>query len=562
MPPRSKKAASRQPDSVKHQSWISANWHWVVLGVILMATAAVRIRLLSAPLERDEGEFAYMGQLMLHGIAPYKIAYNMKLPGIYAAYALVMAVFGQTIIGIHLGLLLVNATSTVLTFLLGRRLIDRLAGVVAAGVYALTSLMPGTNGTSAHATQFVVPFVLGGCLLLLRAAETRRLRTSFLSGLLFGIAILMKQQAAPFAVFAFLYMAWNCIRTRPGDRRGMVQNLGLLSLGVITPFGLTCAALYKAGVFGTFWFWTFQYARQYVSEQPLAEGIKHLQRSMGRITTPDLWIWLVAAVGAIVIWFDGKSKKNRAFLIGFTVFAFAAVCPGLFFRFHYFIVFLPAVGLMTGLTVSWATRIISGRTSLIPLRAIPSVLILLAFCGAISNSWGFFVTQTVDENCAQMYAYNPFPQAIEIAKYIKAHSNRNDLVAVVGSEPEILFYSQRRTATGFLYMYGLVEHQRYAAVMQRQMIREIEQARPRYMVFVNMDLSWLRQPGADVSVYKWAGKYIPAHYRPVGLVDIPESGITSYYWGSDALVYRPESPQFVYVLERTPDKKAVGGGHQ
>ncbi len=39
---------------------------------------------------------------MLQGIAPYKLAYNMKFPGTYAAYAAMMSIFGQTIIGINL----------------------------------------------------------------------------------------------------------------------------------------------------------------------------------------------------------------------------------------------------------------------------------------------------------------------------------------------------------------------------------------------------------------------------------------------------------------------------
>ena len=84
------------------------------LAVLLLAVLAVifiRIRLLTIPLERDEGEFAYGGQLMLQGIPPYKLFYNMKFPGIYAAYALIMALFGQTPAGIHFGLLLVNLAS-------------------------------------------------------------------------------------------------------------------------------------------------------------------------------------------------------------------------------------------------------------------------------------------------------------------------------------------------------------------------------------------------------------------------------------------------------------------
>ena len=76
---------------------------WLAVLLVLVATAAVRARLLSIPLERDEGEYAYIGQLMLQGIPPYQLAANMKLPGTYAAYALLMKVLGETIFGIHLG---------------------------------------------------------------------------------------------------------------------------------------------------------------------------------------------------------------------------------------------------------------------------------------------------------------------------------------------------------------------------------------------------------------------------------------------------------------------------
>ena len=47
------------------------------------------------PLERDEGEYAYAGQLILQGIPPYELAWNMKFPGVYVAYAALMSVFGQ-----------------------------------------------------------------------------------------------------------------------------------------------------------------------------------------------------------------------------------------------------------------------------------------------------------------------------------------------------------------------------------------------------------------------------------------------------------------------------------
>ena len=97
-------------------------WPWLVVLLILLVTGFIRVRLLDIPLERDEGEYAYAGQLILQGIPPYELAYNMKLPGTYFAYAAGMALFGQTAAGVHLTLLVVNSLSGILVFLLGRKL--------------------------------------------------------------------------------------------------------------------------------------------------------------------------------------------------------------------------------------------------------------------------------------------------------------------------------------------------------------------------------------------------------------------------------------------------------
>src|SRR2546430_9559777 len=113
---------------------------WIVVAVMVALSLFVRFRLRDLPLERDEGEYAYAGQLMLQGVPPYKEAYNMKLPGTYAAYAVIMAVFGQTPSGIHIGLALVNAASIILIYFLGRKILDETTGIAAAVAFGLLSL--------------------------------------------------------------------------------------------------------------------------------------------------------------------------------------------------------------------------------------------------------------------------------------------------------------------------------------------------------------------------------------------------------------------------------------
>src|SRR4051812_21185324 len=81
------------------------------LGLILAAITAARYPYLEIPLERDEGEFAYGGRMILAGEPPYVTFHAMKLPGIYLIYAAIEAGIGESVSAIHLGLLLANAVA-------------------------------------------------------------------------------------------------------------------------------------------------------------------------------------------------------------------------------------------------------------------------------------------------------------------------------------------------------------------------------------------------------------------------------------------------------------------
>src|SRR2546428_13177142 len=137
-----RKPQSGMANKIDIQDKVLRGTWWVLAATVFGLIVAIRIRLLGIPLERDEGEYAYAGQLMLQGIPPYKLAYNMKFPGTYAAYALTMALFGQTPTGIHIALLLVNLATISLVFAIGLRLTNIVGAVAAAATYAILSASP------------------------------------------------------------------------------------------------------------------------------------------------------------------------------------------------------------------------------------------------------------------------------------------------------------------------------------------------------------------------------------------------------------------------------------
>ena len=195
---------------------------WVLLAVAIGLILLIRICLLAIPLERDEGEYAYAGQLMLQGVPPYQLAYNMKFPGVYAAYALIIWIFGQSTIGVHVGLLIVNIASIVIVFLIARRLISSTAGIAAAASYSILSVSSSVLGLAAHATHFVMLPVLAGTLVLLKPVLQKKM--VFVSGTLFGIGFLMKQPAIFFMCFGAIYLLFRDWRSKLGLNQVLLRN--------------------------------------------------------------------------------------------------------------------------------------------------------------------------------------------------------------------------------------------------------------------------------------------------------------------------------------------------
>ena len=511
--------------------------------MILLFSAGVRIHFREQPFERDEGEYAYAGQLILDGIPPYKLAYNMKFPGTYLAYAALMAVFGETVSGVHVGFILVNSCGIIMVYLLSARLAGRAAGVVAAAIYAQGSLSIQFLGASAHATQFLAPAAIGGLLLLLRGLDGRRLTEFFFSGFLLGIATLMKQHGAFFVIFAGLFLVSQFAPRREWGH--LLRTLLVYSAGVALPLAATGLWLWRAGVFHTFWFWTFDYARQYASE---FKGTAVLWFDL-RLYTPPLFISTLAAglPGLVIVW-RRFPRSTALFISGLLVTALLAIIPGFNFWPHYFILPLPVTALLTAITVVALGEWLHGRAPGIG-RIIPYVLLAVIMTFSMVREFQRLLAVAPREIPRLIYGWqHPFAESEPIAAYLKAHTTPAGTIAVLGSEPQIYFYAHRHSATGYLYTYALMEHQVFASQMQREMIQEIESNRPLYLVWVRLEASWMPHADSDLTIFNWLRSYVPSHYDVVGAVEVSERP-TEYYWDAEAPAHAASAR--ILVFKRT-----------
>jgi hypothetical protein len=363
--------------------------------------------------------------------------------------------------------------------------------------------------------------------------------------LLLGICFIMKQPGLLFAVFAGFYLLL-LERGRQLDIKRLLSGLGAYSLGVALPFLLTCLILFKAGVFEKFWFWTFSYASLYATNVGIGDGSRLLRDAIVGMAGPLLFVLVLAVAGLVLLFWDRQARERVLFAGGFALFSFLAVSVGLYYRVHYFIMLWPAMAMLVGVAMAVATRKLSARSSL--LRAVPWACLFIAFGFAIYDQRDLLFEMGPLTACRNVYLENPFPEAIDIADYIREHSSPEARIAVLGSEPEIYFYAHRHSATGYIYTYGLMEPQKYALKMQKEMIAEIEAAQPEFLVFADMNVSWLIRPDSNPLIFMWAKDYMQQYYDLVGIADI--SANTQFRWGAEAQFYHPRSAYKMMVLRR------------
>jgi hypothetical protein len=525
----------------------------LLLALVLACNFTIRWRLRDMPLERDEGEYAYAGQLILQGIPPYQLVYNMKFPGTYYAYALLMSLFGESAAGIHIGTILVTSITAVLIFFIGRELFANLGGLLAAAIFVCLSTLPKAAGLASHATHFVCLFVCAGLFALL-LAQRKNNYWWFISGAAFGLAMLMTQQAFFFPAFIIAWLFFKEFRRRRWQRLALV--VLLFCGGCVFPFLGTAAGFACAGVWGKFVFWTFDYARHYVGIFPLGAAPGQFAVGIDPVFESGPLVWFSGVAGMIFLL---RQRVRRApvelaaivFLAGL-----AGTCPGFYFRNHYFIMTMPGLALLNTAFVLTIGRTLKKAGLARSSVWVSLCLSFLILGNLVVNNWGLWFDTTPVEIERLIYGNSPFPEAISIASYLQKNTSPKDTVGVLGSEPEIYFLSGRRSASGNIYLYPLTEPQPLAAQMREEFIGQIETARPKYILLVNIPSSWYSvvlaqslQSAAEIQ--DWWGNY-STNYTLVGSVKIYADQPSQFLWDNQLLNHPDATNDDLLIYRRKP----------
>jgi len=463
----------------------------LVFGIVVasaLISGLLRLPYLSVPLERDEGEYAYIAQRLAHGDVVYRDAFDQKPPGIFAAYRVAFALFGASVEGIHLFLHVWTVLSALALFLLVRDLAGSLAAAFAVLALGIWTADPRIVALAANTEMFMIFPLLASTLCLVRALADGGARWWIACGAAAAAACWFKQVAATQLVFVLGAALWG--PGVGGASRAISRTLrawGLLGAGVALFSVPVLGVLAWSGAFGAFLDAVLLHNFAYSSSLTPGEGWARLRGALTH-QAPSFWVlWLLAAPA--LCWPGLTGRRTWAVLAGFFVSSALGTCIGFYFRPHYFVQVLPALCGSAGIGLGvLAGRFLVGARPTLAWLAVCCAVAAVATPPLLANRdthWAGSPTAIA----RRIYGINPFPEALRIGEHIRRTSEPDESVYIVGSEPEILFYAERRSATRYIFFYPLTGSLPGVLDRQREVVAEIERSRPRYVVWVNLTTS-------------------------------------------------------------------------
>jgi len=232
----------------------------------------------------------------------------------------------------------VNSATSALIFFIGKRLLNSTVGIAAAGQLCTSFSQPhqcsGWPGMQLILSCY--PCSAAAFLLLNQQNQLGRGRL-FLSGLLMGLGFSHEATRIIFSSsLARFIFSCRCSRRFSPYQKPFCENLVFIG-GAVIPLVITFLALCYAGVFAKFWFWN----------NPLCARVRNSRFDLGCASAPysrrqrrdrtkpgHSGYWLESGCSPALL--NRPTRRSTGFLVGLLIASILALCPGFYFRSHYF----------------------------------------------------------------------------------------------------------------------------------------------------------------------------------------------------------------------------------
>jgi hypothetical protein len=434
---------------------------------------------------RDGGLFMYMGERILKGDKLYVDIWDNKGPLIFYLNALGLFL-GR---GLRWGVWGLEFGFIFLAALFGFNLMKKMWGLVPAifGTWfwlaGLNELARGGNFTEDYSMLFNFAALY---LFWLYLQKDRNRIYLFLIGVTLSLSFLLRANNIGVQLSIILVIILLAILDRTYKQN--LVDLLWLGLGSLLVFALVAAYFQSLGTLKEMIVAGYTYNFFYSSG---GINLVELGRSFTRGANLLGYIFIIVLLGFMALveklpdTFRPSQKLLRDFylliLIGWPI---EIVLSGLSGRNypHYYICWLPYIGLLSGLLAYALIPAINERLSERPSITLLAVLVVVSLLNPVAlKQYQTSFTRILTDRSAGVEFVHP------VAKYVRDHTDPNDRVLVWGFQPYINLEAHRESSTGVLSYPVLIESP-YSDALNARFYQELVENKPALIVdMVNPD---------------------------------------------------------------------------
>jgi hypothetical protein len=505
---------------------------WIAVGSVYVL---LRINLVDIPLDRDEGLFGYIGQVIRDGGLPYRDVIDHKPPLVHFLYALVTALVRPEATPIHVFLHAYNFLSLLACYYLGKVVTaSRSAGLWTALVFAVVSSLPSLQGFTASTEMILLLPAVLGLVFAVQASKRPHWARHVLSGVMGGLTVLIKPSGLLLAVFAAGTIGAFALQ-EPGSWRqrvkAFVRRGFAWTSGFLAPLAVVVVYFHHHHSFDLLVQWVVEYNIDYAS-QPQRMGIGDSFEFMFKVVCKDALPAVLIALGTVLVLLLRRDRLGF-FLGAFVCCSLIATIPVAYS--HYIAQMVPAAALAAGVGLASLCAWLPKRSS----RVATTVALgaLLAAYPVLSNPV-YYVTGNPDVLNHLLYGDNPFAEAKPVADFVAARTDSTDRVFVLGSEAEILFQAGRMDSSGFAVKYPLTaQWSRRRENHQDTVMVALSTRPPKYILVVNHHGSLLWDGRSSFPLYAYVESLTKSRYALEAIQPIanPRADLIHGASGAEAL---------------------------
>jgi hypothetical protein len=309
------------------------------------------------------------------------------------------------------------------------------------------------------------------------------------AGLLLGFAFTVKQPSVVFILFSI-----GVLMLGDGSFLQKTGRAFVLGLASLLPFGAIVAYFYAQGRFDDFWLWTFTMpTAQTVSAD---DSLFYLKTLVPRMIGNHWLFWGLGLLSLGTLPFSNFPKSSKYWAVGLLILSILSAAIGLGFMPHYFIPAIPWAALGIAASLFWLVeKFASGNKGLLATLAA-----FLIFVPVLMN-FDYFFKPNYPQILEKCYPWNGFAEAKAVSMELKKRLKPGERIAILGSEPEINYYTGTEHCSPQLYMYPVIREHKLKQQFQQQFLRNLAECDAKYVVLTASEASWM--PGfAETPFFK------------------------------------------------------------